>query len=673
MNGNKPLPSYDSVVHNLESSDEETRRLAVQALASFCLTAAHDQLFRAMGDSSWRVRKEAVAVFLAAPDAVQFIEGVFSLIRCADNAGLRNSAAEVLEKFGSDALPFLHVRLDDVDRDVRKFVIDILGGIGAAASTSYLVTALTDRDPNVRSAAAESLGKIASAVAVDHLIAALAVEDVTFRHTILVALGRIGAPVQLETVRPFLADPFLRKAVYECLGTTGGADALATLIAGLAETAKAARESAVRALVVLVDRLWPAGFDKACGARLRHYAGTPVVAGLLSLLESADDGLREGLIRVLGSTADSRAAAVILRACRNERLFPECLKALRQFLDVNGAFLAEEFCTAEDGERAMILHICGELETFQQDELMGKGLADPAPQVREAAVRAVGRIGLTALISEVAGLLRDFDLAVRQAALETLAQLAGRKAAAIQPIAVALAAGDAGNRRDAADLFGALGDRHQLALLLKDEDDQVRRHAVRGIANLQGDDVVHLLSLAFTDEIADVRMAAASALGETGKQEALAPLLLALTDTDPWVCCAAVRSLGVLGGDTALAAIGHALAATDQLIAIAALEALGRFPAVLARDFVRKAVVSANSDMVRVAVEILAGWDDPWLAEHAEQFLTHSHWGVRGAVVQFLGRCRGAAAVPLLCRALEREDDDLVRMRISEFLERFRC
>ncbi|WP_318258722.1 HEAT repeat domain-containing protein [Geobacter anodireducens] len=144
---------------DLQSSDEETRRRAVLDLATVSLDDARELLFVAMGDGSWRVRKEAVSLLLGMCPDKGTIEGIIGLLASVDNAGLRNSAVEVLEGLAGRAVPALLAHLKDDDRDVRKFVVDILGTIGDRSSIPALIDALDDPDPNVSAAAAENLAR----------------------------------------------------------------------------------------------------------------------------------------------------------------------------------------------------------------------------------------------------------------------------------------------------------------------------------------------------------------------------------------------------------------------------------------------------------------------------------------------------------------------------------
>jgi HEAT repeat protein len=671
MSERRTAANPNSSTHNLSSQDEETRRSAVAALAERPLSDTLDRLLRAMGDESWRVRKEAVEIFLASPAAGEYAGELFELLRSPDNAGLRNSSVEALVRLGKEAIPVLSAHADDKDCDVRKFVVDILGGIGEGSSLPILIGALDDADPNVRAAAAENLGRIGHARAVQPLLEALARPDLALRHTILEALAVTGGPVPAPLVLPYLEEGLLKKAVYRCLGSAGGADAVPALVAGLTEQARGVREAAVKAVMDIRERNPQERTAAEIDGRLKGFRGTSVVEGLLMLRENHDIRMQRSLITILGAIGDERAVPPILRACVNESLLPDCLHALRNLGGDMEFLLEEEFTRADEGEKTTILRICGEMGERGALPLARKGMDDPAPQVREAAVRAVGRTGLADLVHEVAALLEDFDQDVRTAALETLALLSESAAPLVAEIASSLAAGtDPDRRRNAAYLCGVLRDGERLALLMKDEDDLVRRTAVQGMAALDSRDAVQHLTLSLTDENPEVRIAAATALGATGREDALEPLTLVTRDEDPWVRCAALRSLGRIGGSRALEAIEATLDGAFGLVSLAALDALGRIGGERSMELTRRAATSGDDEVVKAAVSILADHGDPWLDEHLEELLRHPHWDVRNTAVRFLAARQGREAIPVLRRVLESEVDDLVKGRIVEILER---
>lgn len=665
------METIQNLAEKLGSPDEEARRLAVVGLAGHPLAQVRDLLYRALGDGSWRVRKEAVDALLSAPLSGEFIEELIDMLRSHDNAGLRNSAVEVLERLGAQAVPNLCRHADDPDQDVRKFVLDIMGSIGDGAAVPPLIRALDDLDPNVSAAAAENLGKIGDPRAVPELLRALSKPDIWFRYTVLESLGKIGRPAPIAAITILAAENLLKKAVFDCLGAIGDREAVPLLIEGLAERVKNAREAAALALVKVRDRLAADEAEREADSRLRALNGSPWVEGLLTSMDTQDRNLKEALVRILGIIGDERATSRLLHGCRDDRLRRYCLQAFSSMGEAGAASLLNAFPTADEDERCFIAYVCGELRYKGCAALLREGMRDPYPTLRRVSVLAVGKIGLTSVIGEVAPLLDDSEPEVREGAIDALSRLAGQDGTVVLELAQTLATDLLPEkRRDAAILLAALTDVERLSLLIKDEDATVRMAAVTSLAKLRAVASVGHLVMALVDEETDVRIAAAGALGEIGGPEVLEPLHLALQDDDPWVQCAALKSLGRLGDERALPAIMQMQEKADGMVMIAVLEALAEIGGAGAHDMVKRALDNPDEEVVKAAIDILAGDGDDWLEEYGDKLLAHSHWDVRSSFVRVMADRWGERALPWLQAALARETDDLVRGQIMDVMDR---
>jgi HEAT repeat protein len=669
----RAVGNFQELTEQLHSQDEETRRLAVVGLAAHPFSEIEECLFHALGDGSWRVRKEAVDALLAAAVDEEEMVKLIGLLRSHDNAGLRNSAVEALERLGAHALPVLSRFVGDADHDVRKFVIDIMGNIGAAASCPLLIGALDDPDPNVSAAAAENLGKIGDSSAVPALVQALGRNDTWFRYTILEALSRIGSPAPMAVIAPLSGENLLKKAVFDCLGVIGDVEAVPFLVEGLKERVKTAREAAARALAGLRERLSADQAEHSLDARLRDLAGSPFVVGLLASLETSERGLQEALIKILGIIGDERATAVLLRSCRDERLRRHCLQAFSNMGAARLSSLIGAFATADGEERCFVVYVCGELGFRECMPILDEAMSDPDPMLRRVAVTAAGKIGLTAMLTSIIRLLDDGDPDVREGTVKALARLAASDSAAVRDVALTLAAAaDPDKRRNAAILFATFADTDRLSLLIKDEDPMVRKTAVQALGELKSPASVGHLVMALVDEESEVRIAAANALGDTGGHEVLAPLLLALKDNDPWVKCAAMKSLGRAGTEEALSAIAETMEKADGLIMISALESVAAIGGGRAFGMVQKALDDPDEEVVKAAIGILSREGDDWLEAYGEKLLGHSHWDVRNHTVRVMAEMWGEKALLHLRSALERESDDLVKGQIADILDRLK-
>ena len=161
----------ESILEDLESTDEEVRRLAVERLTLLPSAEAIPVLVERLGDSSWRVRKAAIDRLAASAESSEATRRLVAALGDGENTSRRNAALEALMRCGREAVPTLIEASHDRDVDVRKQVVDALGGIGDESAAGRLVEMLGDPDPNVRGAAADALGAIGSARSVSALLA----------------------------------------------------------------------------------------------------------------------------------------------------------------------------------------------------------------------------------------------------------------------------------------------------------------------------------------------------------------------------------------------------------------------------------------------------------------------------------------------------------------------
>jgi len=626
-------------------------------------------LFLAMGDQSWRVRKDAVAVLLSAqPLSGAAIEGVIDLLRSADNAGLRSSAVELLERLGASAVNSLCGHLDDPDHDLRKFVIDILGSIGSSSCLPLLVAALDDSDPNVRVAAAENLGKIGDPSALPQLLKVLEGGDLWLKFTVLDALSLIGTPVPLEVLTPLLQENLLRRAIYDCLGALGDAQCLPLLFKGVQEHARNAREAAALALMRVRSRLGEDAAALLVDQPLRALKGSAGVAGLIASLDGNDPGVLEALTRIIGIMGEELG---LLGVSRQERLRGSCLRAFRGIGEAALPQLLARFPEAHAPERTFIAQVIGDLCLTQGVDLVREGLTDDSPQLRSACATALGKLAPPGAPASIARFLDDPAVEVRDAALEALQRLSAAEPAELVRLCAELAQSQSPERRrDAALLLASLSDGDRLSLLAKDEDASVRTAAVGSLARVNLPQAVGHLVMALVDEEPQVRVAAALALGEVGGPEVLEPLLIALSDSDPWVQTASLKGLAALGDPRALPGVTSLLSGARGPVLIQGLTTLAALGDGDHLALVRAALSDSDEEVVQAAIGILAGIGSDWIAGHRDSLFSHPHWGVRRCFARALAEALGPQALPYLQEALAKETDTLVKGEIAGLLGR---
>jgi HEAT repeat protein len=659
----------EKIFKMLQSAREEERLQGLKELARCEMDIFLPAVVKALGDESWRVRKEATDLFLALPGADNLAGEVIELLHSEDNAGLRNAAAEILVHLGGQGVPLLLEELSCSDHDVRKFVLDILGVIGDESCVQPMLRALCDPDANVRTAAAENLGKIGGAEAVPALLAAMAHSDLWLRFAILEALGQIGAPVKLASLLEFRDDRMLKKALFDCLGRIGDPDVLPTLAEGLIDDMRNVREAAVVALVRLAGR-WPEEVTE----HLAGLAGTPSAEAVAGLLDSNDRTVRQAAVNLLGRLRDGRFALLLLELFADEELRASAAAALIAMGRAAVCSLMETWPCADSRTRTYLAYVFGEVECSEALQLLLGGLASAEPELRLASAQALGKLGESAALPSLTTCLGDPSEEVRQVVTEALSRLGVRhRREVVRTLRPLLEHDDPEWRMNVVLILGRLDGEEvegHLAFAMKDESSLVRRAAVRALEGHKGGGQLQALMLALTDEDDEVRRLAVEALGMTEDPQALGPLELALRDEDIWVRGAAVRALGRLDSATALDLVRGALNDPVGLVGIAALETLAGMGADKAYPSLLEALSHEDEEVVNAALQLLsASGRRDWVPAVFDRLLNHRHWEVRLTFARTLAELEGEGCRPHLESRLMIEGEDLVRHQLRDLLD----
>ncbi len=653
----------------LSSPDEESRLQGLRALAASPMEAL-DLVFRAFGDNSWRVRKEAVDLFLGLPVSRELVGEIVELLHAEENAGLRNAAVQILTRMGRDAVPMLLSQASCPDHDVRKFIIDILGDIADPASLPTLVQGLEDEDSNVRAAAAENLGKLKAVSAVPALLEAMKHQDVLLQFTVLDALGRIAAPVSLDQVAAYKDEKLLRKALFDCLGKAGDASAVYELVAGLTDGMRNVREAAVLALAEIHKR-HP---DEVLRSLAACETGPTSAAVANYLGDGYSDALRSAAIRILGWLGAADSVVPLLGLLDIESLQQEALRALIGIGKVNARALLGAWPAVSGNRRAYLAYVMGEASCREGLELLRRSLADPDITIQRMAAYALGKIGTVSILPDLVACLQSDLSEVQEAATQALSDM-GRNfpEETYEAVSTLLNHADVDQRMFAVLVIRELNVpavHEALTMSLKDPEAEVRRAAIKGFERFDVMDHFSTLLLSLTDEDAEVRRTAVEILSVSGDEEAIDGLQLALRDEDIWVRTTAVRGLGQIGGGQSRSLVEGALADPVGLVSIAALETLAGMLGKGACPLFVGALDHADQDVVSAALNLLTHYcADSWLSSHAETLINHPSWSVRTHFSRAAAELLGAGARPLLEKRLQVETEELVRQQLTDLLD----
>lgn len=651
-----------------QSPASEEERL--QSLRSFTRVSARDNLgvvIAALGDESWRVRKEAVEIFLSIPEAVVLAGEIAELLHSPDNAGLRNAAVDILTRLGEPAVSRLLEELDTQDRDVRKFVLDILGDIRSTRGVHRILAELSDSDPNVRNASAENLGKIGSAEAVPALLEAMKTADLYFRFTILEALGVIGVPVPEEELLAYKGERLLLKAIYDCLGRVGGEGGIDSLMDGLMGESRNTREAAVVALERISHRM-----PEILAQRVVLRQGPELSAAIRGLFKDGSGEPLRAAVRLAGLSGDAGFALLLLELCRREELREEAVASLGRLGNETTNILREAWGNADGRTRLFLAYIWGEIRSAGVDDLLLQGIESGDPELMSVAARTLGKIGSEKTIRPLIACLDDQDDSVRHCALLSLVDLGGaHEQQVFDNVRPLLDSSDELLRCQAVSILGRLGGSRVdsvLAFALKDESVEVRRAAVSGLGATSSRQLP-VVTMALADEDAQVRRLAAEALGRSGAPEALEPLALALNDEDLWVRAAAVKALGGLGSDQAFLLLEASVLDPVGLVALSALEAAESFEPRKREILASRGLEHEDSEVILVALRLLSEMPGAEvLADVSGRLINHGHWDVRLHAARACAAVQGGRCRKVLEDRLLIEGDDLIRSELREIL-----
>ncbi len=408
---------------DLSHADASRRRAAAEALSRADERAIYP-LIGLLKDDNPGVQDAAMrSIISIGTEATVYM--VLPLLR--GEPILRNSAVTILTGIGTTAVPLLQGLLSDKDNDVRKFAIDLIADIGDCTCPERLVDILrNDPDTNVRVSAAKAIG----------------------------ALGfRAGVPPLIEALHD---EEWVCFAALESLARIGDESAIDSLEALLDSSSDAVRFAAIQTLGAI-------GSPRARDPLTRHFAravGMEKAASIKSLGQIGSiprmPGVSDALIDLFtyGDWEDRLIALRGLVELKEER-------ALIHVIDTAGSLDPSE----PDSEE-MLMHIKDTLRRFGCTGGFVTMLLEPSLKYRGRifAIDLAGEMGCDNAVPSLMILLRDRLSNVRQAAIRALGRLEIRDAR--EAIAAALEDSEGHIRREAAAALAAIGGKESVAPLL---------------------------------------------------------------------------------------------------------------------------------------------------------------------------------------------------------------
>ncbi len=673
----------DAIDHALASEDPEVRRRAVAALERDDESTRGAKLMTALGDTDWRVRKEAARLAIQVAESWGLLPDLVDAICQGENVGLRNAALEVLERLGPRASSALLVALPRVPDTARKFVVAALGFSGGAG-VEKLAELSNDSDPNTAQAALEALANVGGARAEEALRQHLASADPVQRLAALEGLERKEARLTLAELRPLLEDRLVRRLAVRVLGFSDDPAAANALFLAMDEAGATVSTEAAIALGRVLDRGGPPAREVVELARDLK----PETRLLLrSLAAVGRDAARRAATWILLLARDQEVLSTAAELAADDRLPPVALSAISAWgTDAVSPLLAIS-ATLPSRARAAALSIASDLASAAlpglsppvHDAVLGAlrdAVASEDPVAVAAAAEAMAQWAEASDANALVSAAERFGDQVARAAGHALVCLAKREGASVEhvlkhvtfdgPLGAALL--------PAALEIGGAAATDRLQATLSADDARARRAAVLALPRLGAERALELAGFALADEDVDVQVAAVHVLAQledsAKKKLGAEHLRLALRALFEPVVAAAARALGAIGDRSSMAALRELLSDSRAGVAVAAMESLRMLDDPMLDDLLVEALGQTDEELVKEALRAIAQSSTVRRAARVALGLEHSAWDVRQLAAQLLGPLGGEGTREALEARLAREGDASVRDAIEEALER---
>lgn len=461
-----------------------------------------------------------------------------ALARLVGTPGAQGELLEAIVRFGAPMVDRLIEQLHSEDVKTRRVAATALGRIGDARAVEPLVALLDDDDRELLTVAAGALARLGDRRAFEALLRLIGDRDLAVRQAAIGALNSIGHPDMAARMQALLqdGDVHVRESAVKIAGYFGYASCAAALLDRCRDTDETVRAAALEHV---------AYFD--------------------------DDRSVPLLIAALGQdTARARAAAA--RALAHSGRV-DAVEALRRAIGDPDPWV-RYFSAASLGRLA-------DRESLPRLERMAAD--DHAPQVRIAAIGAIGQIGVAsdaAAVPMLASFIEAADDELAVAAIQALGTV--DSVPALEALRRALAAAPPARRVAAAE---AIGRRHGAAAIellqwtaAADTDVEVTRAAIGGLSRIGGG---------------------------AGPHAAQAVAALAAVAGDPARRADSIAALAALSERT-IPHLGGALESREPSVRCAVIEALGRQAHPTASAYVLGALGDEDASVRQLAVTVLA-------------------------------------------------------------------
>jgi HEAT repeat protein len=676
---------------SLADPDPEARRLAAQELANVDDAEGPALLILALGDSDWRVRKEAASVAQAMPRRESVVQELAQSLANKENIGLRNSVVEALVVLGRDSIDAAISALKVLDADGRKLAVEVLSGVPDDRSAIALAASLSDEDANVRAAAAEGLGnaglasELARETAIDALRTHLSTSEMLLTLASLEALSRLDARLPWSTFEPFAKNPLFRRHAILAASRSREEAALLALVDATGDASSTVAREALLALSgwLLFASIEDDVLDRARAAMQNTARGSANIRARAR--DKSDTRAFSAALVALSIVHDEADVPILVEALADPDVAEHASASLELFGRSATFAIARLLPTVPQATRAVLLSLIPRLSRGAADSrprldsqllsLLREGVDEAAAEVAVASVRGLAASGDESDLGRLVPIVASAEPRVALAASSALRALALRFPDATRQLLRAL---DPDREHAAAGcaLVSALAEsspdqlsEHDFGFVeraLAKGDARARRVAIDALALIGGTRAGDAVAFALADEERDVRLAAVRALGRLHRSVPLRGILSQAHDQE--LIGAALRALAEADPRRALEEASALLKTADTAVACAAVEAIGHADLPERDAALGEALKHSQTEVVKRAMTELARNASIAAYVRIASCLDHPSWEVRRLASELLAHVHESKVVDLLRVRLETEKEPVVRDALNAAL-----
>lgn len=473
-------------------------------------------LLQCLGDTSWRVRKEAIELAVNNPTE-KIVTMLIKALSSDDNAGLRNAAQEALTLIGNQVINPLIDHFPQADNDVKKFIIDILGDIRSCSVCDFLIQTLKESDENVLIAACENIGKLGCKNAVMPLLSILNSQKQWLSFVIIESLAQIGEPFNAEKILPLWDVPQLRKPILDLLSLINTPDNIKILKKAFLDSSNFIKINATNRLYTLFNK------DPENLKHLKHALKDCIrYSDIYLKLFERDYEEQNAFALLTYISEDEQFFKNFVEKGSDESL--EFFGTLSSFATFENTDIIEKSLSCFDNKRqAYLIYLCGLFKVESAFNKLVSFCESEFGHSRQAVAFSLGRLGNKAAIDCLLKLISDPYTDVREQAVNSLAMLIS---AETFPYNIAEEIFREHEKEkiisllDLMDKTDALKDEY-IIRALRSPEALVREKALQIIGKRQLKNMLEEISFYLTDENEDVRIKAIEAIGNIGNESSI--------------------------------------------------------------------------------------------------------------------------------------------------------